>query len=79
MKLGWAVCLLPLLMGNVWAQESQDSDYLKDIEQNRKKEMKVAGEGDLGWFFYYPDELKEKETEEKVTPTPPAPPSQSRL
>jgi len=78
MKLGWAVCLLPLLMGNVWAQESQDSDYLKDIEQNRKKEMKVAGEGDLGWFFYYPDELKEKETEEKVTPTPPAPAAPSK-
>lgn len=50
-----------------------NSDYLKEIDQDESKSMRVAGQDDLGWLFYWGDE-KEVEPEEKseVIPTPPA-------
>ena len=60
----------------VWAQQKGDSDHIKERENNGAKPMRVAGETDLGWRFYYPDKVEPEEPEEKEQPSPP--PSQSQ-
>lgn len=54
------------------AQEGKkDGDYLQRKNQNTKP-VRAAGEDDLGWNFYFPDEMK-KPKEEVMPPTPSQP------
>ena len=47
-------------------------DYLKEMEQDESKSMRVAGQEDLGWLFYWGDDEK-PEPEEEPVPAPSAP------
>ena len=54
----------------------KDVDYIKEREQQGVTPMRVAGETDLGWSFYYPDEVEpELKEEPKVIPPPATQPS----
>ena len=67
-----------LLFSCLVTAQQKDGDYIKDIEQENAKPLSVAGETNLGWSFYYPDDIKAEDVKPAVNPTPsPTPTAQS--
>lgn len=65
---GWGVSSQTLL-----AQSIQTGDYLKEKQQSTQP-IRAAGEDNLGWNFYFPDELEKELEEVPVTAQPPQTP-----